>query len=764
MLTYALDEYGDFEGVKDDRNPVFIAGLIYDDAGSDDTRTERKRIRAYYEAVITDASDKADNGFSFRYPDALHSNRDRDRNSNVVAYVKEQVRSTLPEYIQKGTYQGKKLYYPNRGGKMSAFDERKGEYHLFAILKSDAGLEKLLSENAGILAKDDYASNLYFHMADELISRLIFYNPVIEKIETVSLDIATRSSGDIDGQSQLAMEYKRLGYKANLSDPDDPDNSKVYFSLTNADTYRSVIAEEIIDAWKPNIKIEEFNVRSIAYRKDAKNMEFLYMADSICSILGYDIRGKSADEALPVITRKTGEISGREDDLIFGYDEIDRIYAKAWAKYKEGDLYKALSITFDASQKTGVFADFYEKRWFRRLEEKIQRNKDISDFNMAVRKLNETLNNNTLDQEKSFYILNVLEKIADRLGSELHSPEARKILYTLNDIGVTAYCHIGDSKNAERYLEKCKECAGLVSLEDYLSTRNKMVVYCCDNFEPERAAELADENITYQELLSDLRKGMENLGVPCDAEEALGKACSQRAQVYAFMREKRAEAEFRKALGYFETDSSNYKITQSYLLHFYLDAGEREAYLAEAESYFGGNRGLSQQLKYMIEEGARQDPLINVKYALYVWVRGLYEFRREEMTEALWTKLERIESIFGKKIGKKDWELTGHPAELIFKYMRLLAIAGGDFNAEKLYAKRMKECLLYHGATEDAIRMFGEIECAEAKGDRETVEKLSIETAAFLREKFAAFHDQEPIKDGEICLQWLRERISFMYR
>ena len=31
MLTYALDEYGDFEGLKKDREPIFIGGLIYDD-------------------------------------------------------------------------------------------------------------------------------------------------------------------------------------------------------------------------------------------------------------------------------------------------------------------------------------------------------------------------------------------------------------------------------------------------------------------------------------------------------------------------------------------------------------------------------------------------------------------------------------------------------------------------------------------------------------------------------------------------------------
>ena len=31
MFTYALDEYGDFEGLKNVSEPVYIGGLIYGD-------------------------------------------------------------------------------------------------------------------------------------------------------------------------------------------------------------------------------------------------------------------------------------------------------------------------------------------------------------------------------------------------------------------------------------------------------------------------------------------------------------------------------------------------------------------------------------------------------------------------------------------------------------------------------------------------------------------------------------------------------------
>ena len=30
MFTYALDEYGDFEGLKNTNKPIYIGGVIYD--------------------------------------------------------------------------------------------------------------------------------------------------------------------------------------------------------------------------------------------------------------------------------------------------------------------------------------------------------------------------------------------------------------------------------------------------------------------------------------------------------------------------------------------------------------------------------------------------------------------------------------------------------------------------------------------------------------------------------------------------------------
>lgn len=764
MLTYALDEYGDFEGLRQTKEPVYIGGLIYDDHSVDrETSCERKRVEAYYQAVIEDAAaaagvQKGTNGF--KYPEALHSNKNKQRDHNVVRHVKEKVRTTLAEFIKHGTYGGQRLQYTDRQGRERYFRDRQGEYHIFVVLKSEQGMTRLLNQNANILAKDDYASNLYFHMADELITRLIFYNPLIEDIKEISLDIATRSSTNLSTDDELYREYKAQGYKAEQ----DEESGNYFFKLTNPDIYRSVIAEEILDAEQPNIKIVNFNVKSISYHGSSRVMEFLYLADSICSVLGFKIDGNNADDWLNCIDARVQEITGKAENLIFGYDEIDNFYAKAWAKYAEGDYYKALSIAFDAGKLAGAFAEYYQKHWFKKMEEKIVQSSNVSNFNMALRKLNETLNNNTLDQDKCFYILDVMERLAPNIEKSFRSPEARRILYTLYDIGVTASCHIGDSRSAEAYFEKCKACAGLVSLEDYLNTRNKLVVFCCDYFDLKRAEALSDENIGYQELLTELKKNLKLPGVRDAGFEAMGKVHSQRAQVYAFKRDPRAEEEFRKALTHFEVGSANYKITQSYLLHYYLDTNKREAYLTEAVDYFDGGKKLADQLKYILNEGSKDDPLINMKYALYIYVRALYRFRLPELSDGVWAKLQELESKFGKKIKKKEWKLTGHPSELIFKYMRLIALARGEAENEEKYAQRMAACLRYHGATEDAIRKFGELEVLNEKGELGRRDALSRELFECLAEKFDIFKDLEIPEDGADRYRWLGDHMTFMYR
>ena len=63
----------------------------------------------------------------------------------------------------------------------------------------------------------------------------------------------------------------------------------------------------------------------------------------------------------------------------------------------------------------------------------------------------------------------------------------------------------------------------MVSLDDYLSTRNKLVVSYCDYFEVARAEKLSDENMRFQERLTGFKKELELPGVGDNGFEAMGE-------------------------------------------------------------------------------------------------------------------------------------------------------------------------------------------------------------------------------------------------
>lgn len=95
---------------------------------------------------------------------------------------------------------------------LSHLPERKGKYHFFVNMVCDDG-SHVSQEGQSIVVREDYASNLYMHMAENIVERLIFHNPVVNEINRVHLELATRvvkvKGPDKDKKSK---EYRRLGY------------------------------------------------------------------------------------------------------------------------------------------------------------------------------------------------------------------------------------------------------------------------------------------------------------------------------------------------------------------------------------------------------------------------------------------------------------------------------------------------------------------------------------------------------------------------
>ena len=281
MITIALDENGDFEGLnRESDEATFLAGLLYDDNGDEmDTANERERIIAYYQNVCAKAGG--------HFPESLHISH-AGNNGSYVAKTKKEVGASLGEFLRNGTYQKKALTrFP-----------RRGKYILFMQIKSNQGKRTLQGKDLCELVKDDFASNLYMHMAEDVVSRLIFHNPYRPAIRKVHFDLPTRMVVLDNTMQDKIKEYYQLGYKDYKFDKDKPrDKGKKYLQIANDNNYRAAISREILADGRTDLEVDRMTVRSIYYgtsdEKKTRGMAFLYLADSICSLLNWNKTGYS---------------------------------------------------------------------------------------------------------------------------------------------------------------------------------------------------------------------------------------------------------------------------------------------------------------------------------------------------------------------------------------------------------------------------------------------------------------------------------------
>ncbi len=156
-----------------------IAGIIYDDKGKEyDAENERYRISSYLRAVC--------DSLGAKYPQDLHSNS--NGNKATVGKVKCKIGETLKEFLREGTYEKKEL--PTKNGYLN---KRSGKYVMFAELRSSQGVKKRVgSWNDNDLTQDEKVSNLYLHMAENAVVRMLFHNHIYEDVTDVNLYFPTR--------------------------------------------------------------------------------------------------------------------------------------------------------------------------------------------------------------------------------------------------------------------------------------------------------------------------------------------------------------------------------------------------------------------------------------------------------------------------------------------------------------------------------------------------------------------------------------------
>lgn len=672
MITIALDEQGDFENLKGnlEKAPVFIGGIVYDDSDEEtDYENEKKRLQKYLKNVCLSVG--------CRYPQDLHYSSDGS-NSQNVAKVKVKFTDTIKEFFELGTWNNTDIISTPRVGK----------YYIFASLRGDNGKRNLLSRDVSEVVRDDFASNLYVHMAEDVVDRLMFHNPIISDIHKVRLELATRRvilSGE--DRTTRMKQYELLGFKA-VQREDAESTGVTEYLLTNPDNYRTAIEREMLSCEQEKILVDRIGVKSIYYKNQRSGMDFLYLADAVCSYLGFKVQGNKAADWIEEFDKRSHNINGKVDNLIWGYDAVDDYFSKSWRYLEEKDYYKALSSAFEGSKYKSGMTTFYVKKWFRYVDTYIDMQKDISGFSMAVKKYRESVFNNNLNPEKLVYIFRHLEKVSKNISFSNNKEESE--LYDLYDSGISAFISNSNLLEAEACFEKTKQYAEYVATESYLRTRNKMVVFLCDNIRFEEALKIADENVFYHELLTDMKRSM--FGETFS--EALGHAItlSQRAQVYAFMNDERAEKDFMEALKIMDEGTPDRYITQSYLLHYYICRRMREEYEAFAEEYFGNKKSLKEQFNYIAKEGSKEkNARVSMKYALYVYIKALYVFYLDEIPNKLLNKLKNIEKSLCDVSMCAEKQINGHPWEITYKYLALIMISNNSEKEADEYKKKIME-------------------------------------------------------------------------
>lgn len=742
MITIALDESGTFEtfGKKGRSKTLFIAGVVYDDKDNSDNKddandliNEKKRLNEYFKRVAEEVK--------CSYPNDLHVKRNKS-NEDKVEIMKEEIKNSLPEFMKKGTYKGRTLVN----------DERKGEYRIACMLYNDKGKSIFKGDNICDLLREENISNLYINMAYSLLSRLAFHNPFNLDIETIKFDLATRTVKVKKNDDLLNRKYTDAGYKQyRFNQESRPKDIKDYnyYQIIDEHDYRSMISQKIIELNRTNLEINSLGVRSINYdmkANDCISMTFLYLSDVICSIFKSAVTSDKSvnniSDKIQSIYNMANSLTNSQDNLIFAYDDIDDIYERAIRSYQEKNYYKMILNLFESEESQSELINYYKNIWFFELEksilssnqneEVIDKSEDILEFKdrvsieNAILEFSRYAQSNTLNQECLVHLCKYLEPLVERLDENNHYK------YKFYDAGVTAYNHVGDSVTAEKYFKKCKEYSEFSYIEEYISTLNAHVVMLTDRYKYDEALLASKKIVKCQKLL--LKQQGELFDSVNKKSTSYGKALSQLGQTYAYMSNKgadneyarEAEQNFREALNHFEENTDNYYRTLSYLLHHYINTGNKTAYEEWSSKYFGGEIGIVQQVQYLMGIDEQQEQLQSFKFAMYVFIKGVYTFGTSQNKKIKKYILDQISAI---KDSDQVKNMNGHPWELIYKYFALLAVKWDEKEKAAEFIEEMQTILKVKGEAIDNIIIRGLIDYYSLLIEEERVKEEEKEAA-----------------------------------
>lgn len=707
MLVFSLDEQGDFEYLENDDKIVLIAGVLFEDKGiKDEIAFEEKRIAAYYRAVCKECSTEE---IVLEYPESLHA---KGNDTVSVGMLKRGVRLTIKEFLESGTFEGKDLLTED-GEKLP---KRKGIYYPYAYIKSDNGKYQF-SNSENCLMNEKNASNLYYYMVKDAITRVICQFPRKYDDNTVDMHIATRSTPIFPlSDKTRVIKYEKAGYKLIK---EGSDNRKLYIKdvngvdeeafrvqLTNQDVYRTALREVLLQNNRDSVNIQ-MDIQSISYKKKSRTSPFLYMADTICSLISYNLKGRTGDERFTEVIERAKDISNPNKFLLYGYDPVDDYFSVAYNDMLKGDLYSVYYNLYEGQLEQNTFSKYYVKKWFRVLEREIERNLSNGDIELALMKIEHSQLSNSYEISVSEFIIDRLILLCEK-NSRKKENVSGKVLFKLYSVAITAYSHIGAPDKAKQSYSKALRYSYHSSAEDYLKLKMKMVDILSDGFEYKEAMKLAEQNLIMQEKISDLKNTIIEI-LPPEMYLERNKALSQMGQVYAFQRNIAAEKMFKEAMINMKSKTPNYYITESYLLHFYIDNGMKEKYEKRACEYFGNRNDLEGQFDYIVQQSTLNVRVISVSFALYVYLKALWFFYKDDIPSGLLGKLVKIQDYLcdGQK---RKYRFSAHPNELVLKYLIYIMIYTNQHDSYDYYNKYYDDSFYNQGDLVQCIGLYGKMQ------------------------------------------------------
>lgn len=721
MLTIALNEYGDFHHLGQDEENIktihFIAGIVYDDMDNEqDAENERIRLDRFFRAIAEDSHSLYPQGFfgKLKVDEAAKEKGQETFNPDAkkdMRILRDAIDAALPEFLAHGTYNGEVLVAM----------PRVGHYAIALTLKSEAGKTEYLQPSMSNLLHDKVASNLYWHMADGLVSRLVFTNPFALGVQRVRLQLATQMIDVLDSERGRLIEYAQLGYTPYEYQHEHVKKEGITsYQVANAFAYRASLDRHMVESNRPDLDVK---LRTVSLRMEEDDPEstirnaFLYLVTYICTNFIYYGADRAATDVFKFkkLVDFSNKLNPAHQNLLFVYDNVDTYFEQAMQSYLNGDYFNALCYTYDAYNCESRFQSYYKTNWFPFLEELIHSADDRIAIERAVQDFVNYANQSHIDAGKLHYVYEQLKYVLEDI-QHLSSVDQR-LVYAFYDGGVTAFNHLGESDLAVACFQKCQSLAHTVPLETYMQTVRRRVVAKLDSYAYDDALSLANYVVEYEEQIQGLR---EKLSMD-DKSISLGQAYSQLGQVYAYLKREEAESYFVKALSIFQEGTDDYYRTLSYLLHYYIDAEKQRDYETWAPKYFGGAVKVSDQLTYITIMTDDDKAVQHESYTLYVYTKALYQFYKHAVGKDVTKRIVEL----GKEVGQTlNYSVKGHPWELIFIYMTLLGYEWNYMTDVEYFKECIRKTVDNPGPAIRNIMAYGEMRIAERKGNQKLCDAI----------------------------------------